>query len=58
MLEFFKAFAASWPIAVMVVGVTVALVVNRRVRQAMTQDDEIRTLRASSAPVVREMRDY
>ena len=53
MLEYLKVIAESWPIAVMVIGVSAAIVVRRSLRQAMNNSAEIQELRASSALVVR-----
>jgi len=53
MLEYLKVIAESWPIAVMVIGISAAIVIRRSLRQAMNNSAEIQELRASSALVVR-----
>jgi len=54
MIEVLLIVANSWPIAVMVVGLGVCVVVRRCIKQAMDNSAEVQTVRASNAVVVRQ----
>lgn len=53
MIQVLSIVAASWPIAFMLVGITVAVIVNRRLKQAMDDSQAVRDLHASQSMVVR-----
>lgn len=53
-MEALKIVAESWPIAVMVVGLSITTVTNRRLKQAMDDSQAVRDLRASQALTVRK----
>jgi NADH:ubiquinone oxidoreductase subunit F (NADH-binding) len=56
LMKALEIIAGSWPIAVMVVGVSIALVVRRSIKQAMDNDREAKRDRAmgNQAVVVRD----
>lgn len=54
MVEVLSIVAQSWPIAFMVVGTGAAIVVNRRLKQAMDDSRAVRDMRASQAVTVRD----
>lgn len=49
--------ATSWPITVMVVGVSAAFVIRRSLKQAMDNADDVRNLRAVNSELVRARDD-
>lgn len=52
-LEYLKVIASSWPLTIMVIGLAAAIVVNRRLKQAMDDSQAVRDLNASQSVVVR-----
>lgn len=57
MIQVLSIIAGSWPIAIIVIGVATAVVVNRRLKQAMDDSRTIQELRVSQAVVVRNRND-
>lgn len=57
MIEILQIIATSWPIALMVIVVVVALVLNRRWKQVLDDSQAVRDLRSSQAMVVRDSRE-
>ncbi len=53
MIQTLQIIAGSWPIAIMVIGLSTAIVVNRRLKQAMDDSQAVRDLKASQSVVVR-----
>jgi hypothetical protein len=51
-MEALRIIAASWPIAVMVVGTIAGIVINSRLKQAQEDSQAVRDLRASQAVTV------
>lgn len=56
MIEILQIIATSWPIALMVIVIVVALVLNRRWKQVLDDSQAVRDLRSSQAMVVRDSR--
>lgn len=56
-MQALQIIAGSWPIAIMVIGIATAVVVNRRLKQAMDDSQAVRDLRANQAVVVRNRDD-
>lgn len=54
MIEVLGIIAGSWPLAVMVIGLSFAIVINRRLKQSMDDSQEVRNLNATRAVVVRD----
>lgn len=54
MIEYLQIIATSWPIAIMVIAISAAIVLNRRWKQAMDNKLEVQNIRASQAVVVRD----
>lgn len=54
MIEVLQIIAGSWPIALMVIGLAAAIVINRRLKQSMDDSQAVRDLQASQALVVRQ----
>lgn len=52
-IEVLQIIATSWPIAIMVVAISAAIVLSRRWKQAMDNQLEVQNIRASQAVVVR-----
>jgi len=57
MIQVLSIIASSWPIAIMVIGIAVAIVVNQRLKQAMDDSQTIQNLKANQAVVVRNRDD-
>lgn len=53
MIEVLRIIASSWPIAIMVVGLGITIVVNRRVKQGMDDTQTLRDIRSEQAVVIR-----
>lgn len=57
MLEVLQIIATSWPIALMVIVIVVASVLNRRWKQVLDDSQAIRDLRSTQAVIVRDSND-
>lgn len=57
MIEILQIVATSWPIALMVICISIAVVVSRRWKQAMDNQLEVQNIRSSQAVVVRSRED-
>lgn len=54
MLQYLTVIAESWPLTLMVVGIAIAIVVNRRLKQMQDDSQTLRDIRASKSVVVRD----
>lgn len=57
MIEVLQIIATSWPIALMIIVIVIAIVLNKRWKQVLDDSQAVRDLRSSQAMVVRDRDD-